>query len=100
MALGAAKAAKQAGRNGIFIVGIDGFPTMFQAIKSGLTQATKAQQPYKMGEMAVDDAIKIMKGQGAGIPPVQYVEAQLITKENVNKFAPSTFYGPKANAME
>lgn len=100
MALGAAKAAKQAGRNNIFIVGIDGFPTMFQAIKDGLTQATKAQRPYEMGEIAVDDAVKIIKGQGAGIPPLQYIEAQLITRKDINQFKPSEFYGPHANSME
>lgn len=99
MAMGAAKAAKQAGRTGIVTVGIDGFPTMFNAIKAGLTQATKAQQPYEMGEMAVQDAIKFMKGQGAGIPAVQYVEAQLVTKQNVDQLSPAQFYGPKAASM-
>lgn len=99
MALGAAKAAKQAGRTGLFIVGIDGFPTMFNGIKSGLTQATKAQQPYLMGEMAVQDAIKIMNGHGQGIPATQYVEAQLLTKSNINQYKPSSFYGPKADSM-
>ena len=99
MAMGAAKAAKQAHRNGLVIVGIDGFPTMFKAISSGLTQATKAQNPYLMGEMAVRDAILFMNGKGAGVPAQQYVEAQLITKKNVDQANPATFYGPHATSM-
>jgi ribose transport system substrate-binding protein len=73
MGLGAAKAAEQAGRHdGMIFTGIDGFPTMFDAVESGLTQATMAQQPYKMGQIAVDNAISILDGQGAGIPAEQY----------------------------
>ena len=52
MGLGAAKAAKDAGRE-IIAVGIDGFPTMITAIKERLTQATQAQVPYMMGQLAV-----------------------------------------------
>ena len=100
MAMGAAKAAKQSGRTRLVVVGIDGFPTMFQAIESGLTQATKAQRPYDMGEMAVRDAISLMNKQGGKIPPTQYVEAQLITKQNVDQYNPATFYGPKAASSQ
>lgn len=48
MGLGAAKAAKDANRK-IIAVGIDGFPTMIKGIQDGLTDATQAQIPYKMG---------------------------------------------------
>ena len=99
MALGAAKAAKKADRQNLIVVGIDGFPTMFKAVKSGLTQATKAQRPYQMGELAVKDAILLMTSKGKDIPAVQYVEAQLITKDNVDQNSPSTYYGPAANTM-
>lgn len=99
MAMGAAKAAKQADRQGLIVVGIDGFPTMFKAVKSGLTQATKAQRPYQMGQMAVRDAILLMNNQGKGIPAEQYMDAQLITKENVDQNSPSIFYGPTAGTM-
>ncbi|TLU71341.1 substrate-binding domain-containing protein [Lichenicoccus roseus] len=99
MAMGAAKAAKQADRQGLVVVGIDGFPTMFKAVKSGLTQATKAQRPYEMGEMAVRDAIQLINNTGKAIPAEQLVDAQLITKANVDQFSPTTFYGPTANTM-
>jgi ribose transport system substrate-binding protein len=99
MALGAAKAARQAGRDDLLSVGIDGFPTMFAAIEEGLVQATMAQIPYQMGQMAVQDAIKLMNGEGGSIPALQYQDAVLITAENVGDFKPSDFYGPAADGM-
>ncbi len=94
MAMGAAKAAKQEGRTGMYFVGIDGFPTMFEAIADGLTQATMAQQPYLMGQIAVQDSVKIAEGSGADIPAVQYQDTVLITKDNVADNDPTKFYGP------
>jgi ribose transport system substrate-binding protein len=97
MGLGAAKAAQQANRHeGMYFVGIDGFPTMFDAVEQGLTQATMAQQPYHMGEIAVDNAISIMEGQGGGIPAEQYQDTVLINKETVGQNDVTTFYGPDA----
>ncbi len=84
--------AKQADRQGLIVVEIDGFPTMFKAVKSRLTQATKAQRPYQMGQMAVHDAILLVNNQGKDIPAEQYVDAQLITKENVDQNSPFSFY--------
>jgi ribose transport system substrate-binding protein len=100
MALGAAKAAKQANRTGLTFVGIDGFPTMFPAIKSGLVQASMAQNPYKMGEMAVENAISLMKGGGKDIPAEQYMPTTLLTKDTVEKNSPADFYGPAAKNMQ
>ena len=100
MAMGAAKAAKQAGRDGLIYFGIDGFPTMFTAVKSGLVQATMAQNPYKMGVMAVDQAIQVIKGEGKDIKPEQYIDTTLITKDNVGSEKPSTYYGPAADNMQ
>lgn len=97
MSLGAAKAARQAGRTDLLSVGIDGFPTMFKAIKEGLTQATMAQIPYKMGQMAVADAVKVLNGEGSSIQAVQYQDAVMVTKENVDSLKPSDFYGPAAD---
>lgn len=99
MALGAAKAARQAGRDDLLSVGIDGFPTMLAAIKDGLVQGTMAQIPFQMGKMAVADAMKIMNGDGESIPELQYQDAVLITADNVDQFKPSDFYGPAADKM-
>jgi ribose transport system substrate-binding protein len=93
MGLGAAKAARDANKK-IISVGIDGFPTMIQAIKDKLTQATQAQVPYKMGQMAVSDAKKVLDGQASSIPALQYQDTVLVTSENVGQVNPVDFYGP------
>ena len=94
-----AASLRQAGRPDLISVGIDGFPTMLKAIEQGLVQATMAQIPYQMGKMAVADAIRVMKGEAAAIPALQYQDAVLITKENVGQFKASDFYGPSADSM-
>ena len=99
MALGAAKASKAANRNGLVFIGIDGFPTMFPAIKSGLVQGSMAQNPYRMGQMAVEDAIKIMSGAGKDIPATQYMPTTLLDKQSIDANKPEDFYGPAAKAM-
>ncbi|MDA9019930.1 substrate-binding domain-containing protein [Flavimaricola sp.] len=99
MSLGAAKAALQAGRTDLISVGIDGFPTQLTAISEGLTQATMAQVPYKMGYMAVQQAVQIIDGEGNSIPELQYQDAVLVTGENVGDVVPSDFYGPAADNM-
>jgi ribose transport system substrate-binding protein len=98
MGLGAAKAAKQAGRTDLISVGIDGFPTMFDGISQGLTQATMAQQPYKMGQIAVDNAIAYIEGKGDSVPKEQYQDTVLITKDNVASEDVTKFYGPNAKS--
>lgn len=99
MALGAAKAAQDAGRE-IFTVGIDGFPTMFDAVESGLTQATMAQQPYMMGRLAVQNAIELMNGEGDDIPAEQYQDTVLINSETVGEYEVEEFYGPDAQSFK
>lgn len=91
MGIGAAKAARDQGRE-IIAVGIDGFPTMVTAIKDGLTQATQAQIPFGMGQMAVKDAITILGG--GTVPALQLQDTVLVTTENVNDVNPVDFYGP------
>ena len=98
MSLGAAKAAREAGRKDMISVGIDGFPTMFDGIKNGLTQATMAQIPYKMGQMGVENAIRVLKGET--VPELQYQDTVLVTADNIASVKPSDFYGPAADAMK
>lgn len=99
MSLGASKAAKDAGKE-IFSVGIDGFPTMFDAVASGLTQATMAQQPYMMGQLAVRNAIAFMEGEGDDIPQEQYQDTILINSETVKEYEVEEFYGPDAQSFK
>lgn len=99
MGLGAAKAAQQANRHdGMWFVGIDGFPTMFDGIKQGLTQATMAQQPYKMGQLAVDQAIALIDDPSTSLPAEQWQDTVLINKDTVNQNDVKSFYGPSASS--
>ena len=77
MALGAIKAIKTANKN-VIIVGFDGNDDAKAAVESGELAATIAQKPDLMGAIAVENAIKIAKGETVEkeIP----VELQLIKK--------------------
>ena len=77
MALGAIKAMKTANKN-VIIVGFDGNDEAKAAVESGDLAATIAQKPDLMGAIAVENAIKIAKGETVEkeIP----VELQLIKK--------------------
>ena len=67
---------------------------MLDAIKGDLTQATQAQQPYLMGQLAVKNAISILTGKGSTVPKLQYQDTVLVTKENVADNNAAKFYGP------
>lgn len=60
MALGAVKAL--AGKKAI-IVGFDGTDDAKKAVESGEMTATVAQQPDLMGSLAVENAVKVVKGE-------------------------------------
>ena len=62
-AIGADLAAKQLGRTDLFITSVDGAPDIEQALKSEtLIEASSAQDPYKMAQMAVEVGYQIMQG--------------------------------------
>jgi ribose transport system substrate-binding protein len=60
MALGAIKAVEESGKS-IYVIGFDGTEEALKAVKEGRLTATIAQQPSKMGRIAVDMAIKYLK---------------------------------------
>lgn len=62
MALGAVSAAKAANKQ-IFIIGFDGTDDGIKAVNDGSMAATIAQQPDKMGEIGVETALKLAKGE-------------------------------------
>ncbi|GAA0078397.1 ribose ABC transporter substrate-binding protein RbsB [Clostridium sp. CTA-5] len=62
MALGAVKALKAANKN-VMVIGFDGNADAETAIKAGDMTATIAQQPGLMGELSVEQASKILKGE-------------------------------------
>lgn len=78
MALGALEAI-QAAKKDIIIIGFDATDDAKTAIKQGLMKASVAQQPELMGAMAVENAVKLIKGESIekNIP----VEVKLIKAE-------------------
>ncbi|WP_026973030.1 ribose ABC transporter substrate-binding protein RbsB [Aliagarivorans marinus] len=77
MALGALRAVQASGKD-IMIVGFDGTDDGIAAIERGMMAATVAQQPALIGEIGVETAIKVLKGEAvdAYIP----VALEVITK--------------------
>ncbi|MDI3280246.1 MAG: substrate-binding domain-containing protein [Bacillota bacterium] len=83
--IGAAMAIEAAGRAGeIKLYGIDGDPKALELIKKGTYTATVLQQPYKIGQLAAEQAMKLARGEK--VPKQIYVDVQLVTKENVDQF--------------
>ena len=71
MAIGAAEAISNSGRD-IIVVGFDGSDDGVDAVKSGRLDATIAQQPELMGELAIDSVIRLVHGENVesyiGVP--------------------------------
>ncbi|WP_455056642.1 substrate-binding domain-containing protein [Jutongia sp.] len=82
MALGAVEAISGAKKD-VLVVGFDATDDAIEAIKQGRMGATIAQQPDLIGSTAVENAIKLTKGES--IPKEIPVEVTLITKDNVDK---------------
>lgn len=78
MALGALKALKAANKN-VIVVGFDGGDDAKKAVDNGEMSATIAQQPDLMGSMAVDNAVKVIKGET--VPKEIPVDLQLYIKK-------------------
>ena len=78
MALGALRAIQAAGKKDLVLVGFDGTDDGVKAVKGGKRAATSAQQPEKIGEIGVQTADKVLKGEKveASIP----VELKLINQ--------------------
>ena len=83
-ALGAVQAVKAAGRTDIVIVGFDGNPSAFQAIKDGEMAADVAQFPERMGTYGVDLMVRHLNGEQ--IPEKVDTGTGLVTAENVDQF--------------
>ncbi|GMU24839.1 MAG: D-ribose ABC transporter substrate-binding protein [Phycisphaerae bacterium] len=82
MALGAIQAVKSAGKAGqIVITAYDNLEAAREAIRAGTLYATVEQHPYKMGELGVEYAVKLINGED--IPEVVPVETDLITAAEV-----------------
>jgi ribose transport system substrate-binding protein len=82
MALGALRAI-QAKKSQVMVVGFDGTSEGLNSIKSGGLTAEVAQDPYKIGYLAVEAAVKALHGESVD----KRIDsgANVITKENVDE---------------
>lgn len=82
MALGATEAIQQAGLQGkIKVIGFDANDEAKEAVKNDIMMGTVAQDPVLMGKIAVQTALKLIKGEtvDANIK----VEIQMVTKDTL-----------------
>jgi ribose transport system substrate-binding protein len=84
MALGAVEAIAAAKKTGqIAVVGFDATAEARKAITGGTIDASVAQSPEQMGALAVENAVKLLKGEQ--VQPEFVVPIKLITKENASE---------------
>lgn len=85
MALGAIEAVRNAGKlDEIFIVGFDGNPNAAEAILAGDLEASVAQRPYNMGQMGIENVLKLAGGET--LPEEIDTGAILVTTDNAEEF--------------
>ncbi|PYY48857.1 substrate-binding domain-containing protein [Curtobacterium sp. MCBD17_023] len=83
MALGAIKALGAKAGKDVKVAGFDGEADGLSAIEDGTLSSTVAQQPAKLGALAVDQAIKAASGKAKKTVQVPVVS---VTKSNVGDF--------------
>ncbi len=82
MALGAVEAIAAAGKTGkIRVVGFDALDDAKKAIAAGTMDASVAQFPSEMGKIAVESAVKAMRGEK--LPANIVVKLEMVTKDTV-----------------
>lgn len=84
MALGAIKALGSKAGTSVPVVGFDGTPDGLAAVKKGTLYASVAQQPSQLGRIAVDNALKAVKGEK--VDTTVKVPVKVVTQENVAGF--------------
>jgi ribose transport system substrate-binding protein len=81
MALGAVEAIQAAGRSGrIRVIGFDAIQDARKAIAAGTMDASVAQYPDEMGRIAIESAVKVIRGET--VPHDQRTKVGLVTRAN------------------
>lgn len=87
MALGAIEAIAAAGKTGkIRVIGFDALDDAKKAIAAGTMEASVAQFPEEMGRVAVESAVKVMRGEA--LPPEVNVKLELVTRSTLTGQTP------------
>lgn len=81
---GAANAVQTAGKQGkIAVLGYDAGPNEVTDLRAGSLTALVSQNPYQIGQQAIANAVKYLKGDKS-IPKDQPFAPLVITKDNLN----------------
>ncbi len=84
MALGAIEAIAAAGKTGkIRVVGFDALDDAKKAIAAGTMDASVAQFPAEMGKIAIESAVKVLRGEK--LPPSIMVRLEMVTKVTLSR---------------
>ncbi len=81
MALGAAAAVRQAGKEGVAIVGFDNIAAIQQMIREGRVLATADQHGDQLAVYGIEAALQILKGEAT--PEDRRTPVDLITRESL-----------------
>ncbi|MCQ9135457.1 ABC transporter permease/substrate-binding protein [Streptomyces hilarionis] len=85
MALGAIKALGSKAGTSVQVVGFDGTPDGLKAVEQGTLYASVAQQPSQLGKIAVDNALKALRGKK--VEETVKVPVKVVTKANAAGFS-------------
>lgn len=85
MALGTVKALGSRAGRPVQVVGFDGTPDGLAAVKDGTLYASVAQQPTQLGRIAVDNALRAVRGKK--VEPMVKVPVRVVTKDDVAGFS-------------
>ncbi|MEV6791509.1 substrate-binding domain-containing protein [Streptomyces sp. NPDC051320] len=85
MALGAIKALGSKAGTSVQVIGFDGTPDGFKAVKAGTLYASVAQQPAELGKLAVRNAVRAAHGKT--VPKAVKVPVKVVTSKNVAAFS-------------
>ena len=78
---GASQASKARGGH-VKIVGFDSSPMLLQQLQDGVIDSLVIQDPFRMGETAVEEAVRALKG--AKVPKQMLLPPHLVNAENLN----------------
>jgi inositol transport system substrate-binding protein len=84
MALGALEAIRTAGRTGIVVMGTDGTPDAYAAVRDGRMAATVLQDASGQGRGAADYAHRLMSGEK--LESINWVPYVLVNKDNLSQY--------------
>ncbi len=80
LAIGAQQAVEESGYTDVYIFSFDAMEEVTQLIADGKITAAIAQDPYRIGQLCVETAVKLSRGES--VPHVIYTDAELITADN------------------